>query len=245
MTSVWDQHGLKVPVTVLRFEKCQVIQNSKEFDGKLHSVQVGCIDVSARSMGPMRAGHFKVANVPPKKYVTAFPVTPDAFVPVGTELGAAHYVPGQFVDVTGTTIDKGFCGVMKRWGFAGGNASHGASKHHRKAGSTGQSTTPGRIMKGKKMAGHMGDERKTLSMVEVIKVDRELNCIYVKGCVPGKPNSCAIRIRDCVSDAKPRFPEGVVPPFPTLTNEEAKELGVPREAQALSKRMDPFLVQAD
>lgn len=91
----------------------------------------------------------------------------------------------------------------------------------------------------------MGGERQTLSMVEVIKVDRELNCIYVKGHVPGKPNTCAIRIRDCVLLAKRRFPEGVVPPFPTLTNEEAKELGIPREVQVLSKRMDPFMVQTE
>ena len=157
-------------------------------------------------------GHFAKAKVEPKRRVAEFRVDPDALLDVGAELSVAHFIPGQFVDVTGTSIGKGFAGVMKRHGFSGLRASHGVSVSHRSPGSTGQCQDPGRVFKGKKMAGHMGAKRVTTQNLVVMAADAERGVILIKGAVPGSKGGFVL-VRDAV---KKLLPDGV--PFPAATS---------------------------
>ena len=150
-------------------------------------------------------GHFARADVTPKKRLREFRVTPDAILPEGTELDVRHFFAGQLVDVSGTSKGKGFQGVMKRHGFAGGFASHGASKAHRLAGSVGQSQDPGRLWKNQPMAGHMGASRVTVKNLLVYKVIPHLNTLLVVGCIPGASDSW-LEVRDAKNKPLPRIP---------------------------------------
>jgi len=197
-------------------------------------------------------GHFKKAGVPPKRIVKEFPVTPDAHVPIGTTLSAIHFVPGQFVDVIANSIGKGFQGGMKRWGFHGLAASHGVSVSHRSLGSTGQHQDPGRVFPGKKMSGRMGNKRRTAQNISVVRVDRELDLVFVKGAIPGVDDAHVL-VRDakkkmnCLSahnQAKGLYekvlPKGVDDlPFPAGTAELAKTL--PPVIESPSYRRSPFI----
>jgi len=185
MTRVFTEAGVHVPVTVLKVENCQVVaQRTAEKDGYT-ALQLGVGKRKVkRTSQPMR-GHFAKAQVEPKQKLAEFRVSPENLIDVGAELTVEHFVPGQMVDVTGTTIGKGFQGVMKRHNFAGLRATHGVSISHRSHGSTGQRQDPGRVFKGKKMAGHMGQVTATTQNLEVVRTDAARGLILIRGAIPG------------------------------------------------------------
>ncbi|WP_340117047.1 50S ribosomal protein L3 [Pelagibius sp. 7325] len=208
MTRVFTPEGENVPVTVLQMKDCQVVAvRTSEKDG-YDAVQLGAFKAKpSRVTKPLR-GHFAKAKVEPKRRVVEFRVSGDALLEVGQELSAAHFVPGQMVDITGTSIGKGFAGAMKRHNFGGLRASHGVSVSHRSHGSTGNNQDPGRVFKGKKMAGHMGDRRVTTQNLQIVSIDEDRGLILVKGAVPGAEGGW-VMVRDAV---KRSTPEGI--PFP-------------------------------
>jgi large subunit ribosomal protein L3 len=210
MTRVFGDAG-HVPVTVLRVDECEVVAaRSLDKDGYT-AVQLGIGKAkSKRVTKPMR-GHFAKAKVAPKAKLAEFRVREDALLEPGITLSVDHFVAGQFVDVCGVSIGKGFAGAMKRHGFSGLRASHGVSISHRSHGSTGQCQDPGKVFKGKKMAGHMGARRSTVQNLEVVGIDRERGLILVKGAVPGARGGY-VRITDAVKRALPAgapYPAGV------------------------------------
>ncbi len=208
MSRVFGDGGAHVPVTVLQVETCQVVaQRTSEREG-YDAVQLGCGESKVKNVTKAMRGHFAKAKVEPKRKLMEFRVGPDALIDVGTELSPRQFVTGQFVDVTGTSKGKGFAGVMKRHGFSGLRASHGVSVNHRGAGSTGQCQDPGRVFKGKKMAGQMGSRRVTTQNLEVVGTDDERGLILIKGAVPGSKDGFVL-VRDAV---KKPLPEGA--PFP-------------------------------
>lgn len=211
MTSLYLDDGVKTPVTVLQVENCQVVsQKTKERDGYT-ALQLGAGAAKAKNVTKALRGHFAKAKVEPKRKLVEFRVDATAMVEPGTELVASHFVPGQYVDIVGETKGKGFAGAMKRWNFAGLEATHGVSVSHRSHGSTGQRQDPGRTFKGKKMAGHLGVERVTQQNLEVVSVDDAEGFIVVRGAVPGAENSYVL-VSDAVKkglDPKAPFPAGV------------------------------------
>ena len=207
MSRLFVDDGTHVPVTVLEVGDCRVVsQKTQDRDG-YNALQLGLGKAKVKNVTKAMRGHYAKAKVEPMKKLVEFRVSEDALVDVGTELSAAHFVPGQFVDVTGTSIGKGFAGVIKRHHFSGLSASHGVSLKHRSQGSTGQCTDPGMTFKGKKMAGHMGNRRVTVQNLEVVDVDAQRGLILIKGAVPGSKGGYVL-----VSDAKKRPPQGA--PFP-------------------------------
>jgi large subunit ribosomal protein L3 len=200
MTRVFQEDGNHVPVTVLHVENCQVVdQRTIDRDG-YSAVQLGAGKAKVKRVGQAMRGHFAKAQVEPKQRVAEFRVSEDALIEVGAELSPTHFATGQFVDVAGTSIGKGFAGAMKRWGFAGLRASHGVSISHRSHGSTGQCQDPGKVFKGKKMAGHLGAGRVTMQNLEVIGADVEAGLLMIKGSVPG-PKSGWVMVQDAVKKA--------------------------------------------
>ncbi|KAK4688733.1 large subunit ribosomal protein L3, partial [Tremellales sp. Uapishka_1] len=196
MTGLWDQDGVRYPVTVLQLDSVQVLRHTPPPPtSPLHSLQIGASDRSLKSTTWAQQGHFRKAGVNPKYKVQEFQVTEDAVLKVGTTLSAAHFVPGQYVDVTATSIGKGFAGVMKRHNFKGLKASHGVSVTHRSGGSTGQHQDPGRVLPGKKMAGHMGVVKRTTQNLLVHRIDTALNLVFLRGCVPGVDDAF-VSVRD-------------------------------------------------
>lgn len=185
MSRIFDADGRSVPVTVLHVDNCQVVQaKTAEKDGYT-AVQLGLVDKKPSRVSKALIGHFAKAKVAPKYKLAEFRVSTDNLIEVGASVKADHFVPGQFVDVQGITIGKGFAGAMKRHNFAGLEASHGVSISHRSHGSTGQRQDPGRVFKGKKMAGHMGARQRTQQNLKVVSVDADKGLILIKGSVPG------------------------------------------------------------
>ncbi len=208
MSRLFADDGGHVPVTVLRLDGCQVVaQRTRDRDGYT-ALQLGTGAAKVKNVTKPMRGHFAGAKVEPKRWLAEFRVSDDALVEVGSELTAGHFAVGQHVDVTGTSIGKGFAGGIKRHGFHGLRASHGVSVSHRSLGSTGNRQDPGKVFKGKKMAGHMGDRRVTVLNLEVVQCDVERGLILVKGAVPGAKGS-----RVLIRDAVKRPPSGEVP-FP-------------------------------
>ncbi len=202
MTRVYNDAGEHVPVTVLRMESCQVVaQRTVEKNGYT-AVQLGVGLAKVKNTTKGLRGHFATASVEPKAKVAEFRVSADNLLDVGVEITAEHYVAGQKVDVTGTSIGKGFAGSMKRHNFGGHRASHGNSVTHRAHGSTGQRQDPGKVFKGKKMAGHMGQTRVTTQNIEVVSTDLDRGLILVRGAVPGSKGAW-ILVRDAVKVAVP------------------------------------------
>lgn len=200
MTRVYNDAGEHVPVTVLRMDGCQVVaQRTVEKNGYT-AVQLGAGQAKVKNTSKAMRGNFAVANVEPKAKLAEFRVTEDNLLDVGTELKAGHFAAGQLVDVTGTSIGKGFAGAMKRHGFGGLRATHGVSVSHRSHGSTGSRQDPGKVFKNKKMAGHMGQTRVTTQNLEVVSTDEDRGLILVKGAVPGSKGSWII-VRDAVKSA--------------------------------------------
>jgi large subunit ribosomal protein L3 len=202
MTRVFTEDGRQLPVTVLKVDNCQVIAHlTQEKDGYT-ALQLGVGKAKPKNVSKANRGHFAKANVEPKMKVLEFRVTPDNMVDVGAEICVSHFVAGQYVDVTGISIGKGFAGGMKRWNFGGLRATHGVSVSHRSHGSTGQRQDPGKVFKGKKMAGHLGAERVTTQNLKVVAVDVEDGLILVQGSVPGSEGGW-IRIEDAIKRPLP------------------------------------------
>ncbi len=208
MTRLFTDAGEHQPVTVLKVDNCRVVaQRTKERDGYT-ALQLGVGKAKVKNVSKPMRGHFAKSKVEPARKVAEFRVSEDALVDVGAEIGADHFVTGQFVDVTGTSIGRGFAGGMKRHNFGGLEASHGVSVSHRSHGSTGQRQDPGKVFKGKRMAGHMGDVRVTAQNLPVLATDAEKGLIFVKGSVPGAEGGYVL-----VADAKKkRAPKDL--PFP-------------------------------
>jgi large subunit ribosomal protein L3 len=202
MTRLFDDAGAHVPVTVLSLEGCQVTAHrTLERDGYV-ALQMGAGAKKAKNTSKAERGHFAKGLVEPKRRTGEFRVSEDNLIAVGAELTADHFLPGQKVDVTGVTVGKGFAGSMKRWNFGGMRATHGVSVSHRAHGSTGQRQDPGKVFKGKKMAGHMGQDRVTTLNLTVFKVDVERGLILIKGAVPGAEGTF-VRVRDALKSAAP------------------------------------------
>ncbi len=202
MMRVFDENGTHIPVTVLQVDRVQVVAHrTRERDGYV-ALQIGGGFRKPKNAGNPLRGHFRKAEVEPKEVLTEFHVAEDGLVPVGATLTANHFVVGQKVDVSGTTIGKGFAGAMKRWNFGGLRATHGVSLSHRSHGSTGQRQDPGKVFKNKKMAGHMGDKRITTQNLTVVRTDAERNLVMIKGAVPGSAGRW-VEIRDAVKHALP------------------------------------------
>ena len=203
MTRVFNDAGEHVPVTVLKVDQLQVVAVRSDEKDKYTAVQLGYGKAKVKNVTQPMRGHFAKANVEPKKRVVEFRVSQDGMIDVGAELTTDHFVVGQFVDVIGTTIGKGFAGVMKRHHFGGLRASHGVSVSHRSHGSTGQRQDPGKVFKGKKMAGHLGASRVTTQNLKVVSTDVERGLILVEGAVPGAKGGW-IRVRDAAKRALPK-----------------------------------------
>ncbi|MET3659782.1 50S ribosomal protein L3 [Aquamicrobium ahrensii] len=202
MTRIYNDAGEHVPVTVLRMESCQVVAQRTQEKNGYTAVQLGVGLAKVKNTSKAMRGHFAAASVEPKARLAEFRVSDDNLLDIGVEITADHFVPGQKVDVTGTSTGKGFQGVMKRHNFGGGRASHGNSVSHRSHGSTGQRQDPGKVFKGKKMAGHMGATRVTTQNVEVVSTDVERGLILIRGAVPGTKGAW-ILVRDAVKAALP------------------------------------------
>lgn len=197
MTRIFTEAGEHVPVTVLKLEKLQVLAQRTADKHGYTAIQVGAGTRKPARLTRSERGTFAVASVEPKRKLAEFRVSPDNLIEVGAEITADHFVPGQFVDVTGTSQGKGFQGAMKRWNFGGLRATHGVSAVHRSHGSTGQRQDPGKVFKGKKMAGHLGDERVTTQNLVVVKTDVERGLLMIRGAVPGSKGGWVI-VRDAV-----------------------------------------------
>jgi large subunit ribosomal protein L3 len=208
MTRVFTEAGEHVPVTVLRLANCQVIAHRTKDKNGYVAVQLGSGARKTNNLPKAERGHFALAKVEPKRKLAEFRVEEGDLIPVGAEITADHFIIGQFVDVTGISIGKGFAGPMKRWNFAGLRASHGVSISHRSHGSTGGRQDPGKTFKNKKMAGHLGTERVTTLNLRVVQTDVERGLILVEGAVPGNKGGW-ITLRDAV---KKKLPEGAPKP---------------------------------
>ncbi len=222
MSRIFTDDGLHVPVTVLQLDNCQVVAVKTTATDGYNAVQLGVGVAKVKNVSKAMRGHFAKSRVEPKRKVAEFRVDADALLDVGSEITADHFVSGQAVDVAGTSIGKGFAGVMKRYNFAGLEASHGVSVSHRSHGSTGHSQDPGKVFKGKKMAGHMGNARCTSQNLTVVSIDVERGLIMVNGSVPGAKGGYVM-----VADAtKRRMPEGL--PFPAAVRAAS---GAPETAE--------------
>jgi len=217
MTRLFMEDGKQIPVTVLSLDGLQVVdQRTSERDGYT-AVQLGAGSAKAKRTSKAMRGHFAKAKVEPKRKVAEFRVDEANLIEVGAEISAEHFVEGQKVDVAGTSIGKGFAGAMKRHNFGGLRATHGVSISHRSHGSTGQCQNPGRVFKGKKMAGHMGAVRVTTQNLEVVKTDADRGLVFIKGAVPGSKGGW-VTVKDAV---KKKLPENV--PFPAALKSAATE----------------------
>jgi large subunit ribosomal protein L3 len=200
MTRIFTDAGEHVPVTVLKLEKLQVVSHRTEEKNGYTALQLGVGTRKPSRLSKAERQNFSVASVEPKRKLQEFRVSKDNLIDVGSEITAEHFVPGQFVDVTGTSQGKGFQGAMKRWNFGGLRATHGVSVSHRSHGSTGQRQDPGKVFKGKKMAGHMGDDRITTQNLVVVKTDADRGLLMIRGAVPGSKGGWVI-VRDAVKKA--------------------------------------------
>jgi len=203
MTRVFTEAGEHVPVTVLRLAQCQVVAHRTKDKNGYVALQLGSGPRRSNNMSKADRGYFGKQKVEPKRKLAEFRVTEDALIPVGAEITADHFIPGQFVDVCGITIGKGFAGGMKRWNFAGLRASHGVSISHRSIGGTGGRQDPGKTFKNKKMPGHLGVERVTTLNLKVVQTDVERGLILVEGAVPGSKSGW-VTVRDAVKKKLPK-----------------------------------------
>ena len=211
MTRLFQEDGRHVPVTVLALENVQVVARREQDRDGYVAVQLGAGSAKPKNLTKPERGHFGKAEVEPKAFLAEFRVSEDGLLDVGAEISADHYVAGQFVDIQGHTQGKGFAGGMKRWGFGGLRATHGVSVSHRSLGSTGNRQDPGRVFKNKKMAGHMGDKRRTQQNLEIVQTDAERGLLFVKGSVPGSKGGWLL-VKDSVKIAAPKevpFPAGL------------------------------------
>ncbi|WP_449042124.1 50S ribosomal protein L3 [Paracoccus sp. (in: a-proteobacteria)] len=242
MTRLFLEDGRQVPVTVLQLDNLQVVaQRTNETDGYV-ALQLGAGDAKPKNVSSPMRGHFAKANVAPKRKIVEFRVSEENLVDVGEEIIAAHYFAGQFVDIAGTSIGKGFAGAMKRHNFGGLRASHGVSISHRSHGSTGQCQDPGKVFKGKKMAGHLGAVRVTTQNLQVVRTDADRGLIMVKGSVPGSKGGW-VTIKDAVK--KPVAESTIFPAALRSAEREAKRLAEEAAAQAAAEEEAARLAAAE
>ena len=208
MTRLFMDDGKQIPVTVLQLDGLQVVSQRTTEKHGYSAVQLGTGTIKAKRVSQAMRGHFAVAQVEPKRKVAEFRVAPENLIEVGAEITAEHYAAGQFVDVSGTSIGKGFAGAMKRHNFKGLRATHGVSVSHRSHGSTGQCQGPGKVFKGKKMAGHMGAARVTTQNLQVVRTDAARGLIMIKGAVPGSKGGW-VTVKDA---CKKPLPDGALFP---------------------------------
>jgi large subunit ribosomal protein L3 len=232
MTRIFTDAGEHVPVTVLKLDNCQVVGHKTAEKHGYTALQLGVGMAKPKRLTKAERGQFAAAKVEPKRKVVEFRVSPDNMVEIGEEIIADHYFAGQFVDVSGTSIGKGFAGAMKRHNFGGLRASHGVSISHRSHGSTGQCQDPGKVFKGKKMAGHMGNERVTVQNLQIVKTDTDRGLIMVKGAVPGAKGGW-VMLRDAVK--KPQAENAILPAALRSAAAEAAKAAEEAEAQAAAE----------
>jgi len=197
MMQIFNSAGGRVPVTVLKIDPCKVVDRRVQDKDGYTAVCIGSEAIPSRKLTKPMVGYFEKKSMPGFRHLKEFRVSEDNLLDVGSDITAAHFAEGQFVDVTGTSVGKGFAGPMKRHNFGGLRASHGVSVVHRSHGSTGNRTSPGRVFKNKKMAGHMGAERVTVLNLKVVSVDPEKGVVFVKGAVPGSKNG-VVWVRDAI-----------------------------------------------
>ena len=223
MTRVFNEQGNSIPVSVLKMDSCQVISKlTKDIHG-YNALQIGYGVKKAKNLSKSQRGHFSKNNVEPKEKIAEFRVSEDALIDVGKKIGVNHFVSGQKVDVVATSKGKGFAGAMKRHNFAGLRASHGVSISHRSHGSTGQCQDPGKVFKGKKMAGQLGNKRITTQNLMIESVDNNEGLILIKGSVPGSKGGYVF-IKDAVKsklNEEIPFPAGLVEDASSSINDES------------------------
>lgn len=237
MLSYFDPHnGRRIPATLLYLDNVRALWSHSATDTGLFRIEVGCKDrTNPRKANISQQNYYRKCNVTVKQHMCGFLVSQDALLPPNTPIYAQHFVPGQFIDVQGTSIGKGFQGAMKRWGFSGLPASHGVSLSHRAIGSTGSRQDPGKVFKGKKMPGRMGGDRITMKRLQVLQINPRHNCILVKGAVPGCNNG---RLKIWDSRDNPIFSTSP-PPFPTFIppkdHDQAVLIAAPPPERTISK----------
>ena len=186
MSNFYTPNGLNIPVTILHVEDCKVIERTEKSELDTDKILLGACEIKKENKtNKATKGFFKKKSSVPFKYIREFSIDKETDVKAGDSLKVDHFQEGQFIDVSGFSKGKGFAGAMKRHNFGGMRATHGVSISHRAHGSTGQCQDPGKVFKGKKMAGHLGDEHKTLQSLQVVKIDTKNNIICVKGSTPG------------------------------------------------------------
>lgn len=238
MTRLFTEEGQHVPVTVLKLDGCQVVAHRTEEKDGYNAVQLGAGLARVKNTPKAVRGHFAKASVEPKRKIVEFRVSGENLIEVGAEIAANHFIEGQKIDATGTSIGKGFAGAMKRHNFGGLRASHGVSISHRSHGSTGQCQDPGKVFKGKKMAGHMGAARVTMQNLTVVKTDIERGLIMVKGAVPGAKGGWVL-LRDAV---KRPLPDNV--PLPAALVGDAEAAKAAEEAAKAAKAEEAAKAEA-
>lgn len=240
MAPIWTKTGERHVATMLQVQDCHVIKSltKEEYDGRTAALIVGGKNVSPFHSSEERMEMYRNAGVPPKQKISTFRVSDNALIKPGTPLYAAHFRPGQFVDVTAKSIGKGFQGVMKRYGFKGQPATHGQTKTHRRPGASGPGGDPAKVFKGKKMPGQMGNIFVTAFGLKVWRVNTKYNVLYVNGSVPGHRN-CVLKIRD--STLPNRSSSLLSPPFPTFFTEEEGDLAEDLYDEDLFVHTDPSL----
>ncbi|XP_028113783.1 50S ribosomal protein L3-2, mitochondrial-like isoform X1 [Camellia sinensis] len=237
MTALWDKWGARVPISILWLDDNIVSQVKTPQNEGISALQIGCGHKKEKHLTKPEVGHFRAQGVPMKRKLREFPVSEDALLPLGFSIGVRHFVPGQFVDVTGITRGKGFQGGMKRWGMKGNPASHGASLSHRSIGSTGQRDAPGKVFKGRKMPGRMGGKQRTVKNVWVYKIDPARNLMWVRGQVPGAEGNFVF-----IKDAVYKKPDISMLPFPTYFAPEDENIEELEPLVADLGEVDPFMV---
>ena len=241
MTRIFNDDGNSIPVSVLKMDNCEVISKKTKETHGYDALQIGFGSKKPKNISKAERGHFAKNNVEPKEKIAEFRVSEDALIDVGKKIGVNHFISGQKVDITGSSKGKGFAGAMKRHNFAGLRASHGVSISHRSHGSTGQCQDPGKVFKGKKMAGQLGNKRVTTQNVSVVSIDDEEGLILIKGSIPGSKGGFVL-IKDAI---KSSLPEGLPYPAGLLDNNDNNTVTSNDKEASKGKEMDSGISSGD